>query len=203
MRLDGANRGYDRQTHCAVAWILSQRAWRDETGSDDVSASAAWPWVDGTYSWVEPTALFLLALRAAGQAEHPRVHQAEQMLLDRRLSTGGWNYGNKIVLDRELRPHLQPTALALLALGRHRVAPADLAQSLRFLRAGLNARTATSSLCWGLIALAAHGQWPGEADSWLAGAFDRVLRSDRSPLKLALIALACQREQSLLVAQLP
>src|SRR5262249_5595629 len=32
-----------------------------------------WPWAEGTFSWIEPTAWACLALRRAGFGDHPRV----------------------------------------------------------------------------------------------------------------------------------
>lgn len=80
----------------------------------------AWPWTDGTFSWVEPTAFCTLALKQARAAGHDaaaaRVAQAERLLLDRACQPAGWNYGNGAVLDQDLRPYVPTTALALLAL---------------------------------------------------------------------------------------
>lgn len=78
----------------------------------------AWPWVDGTFSWVEPTALAMIALarhRSMAGAES-RIADGNRMLLDRACETGGWNYGNANVLGRRLEPHVPSTALALIAL---------------------------------------------------------------------------------------
>jgi len=47
---------------------------------------------------------------------HPRADEAVQLMLDRILPGGGCNYGNTIVLDQLLRPHIQPTGIVLLAL---------------------------------------------------------------------------------------
>ena len=63
-----------------------------------------WPWVDGTHSWLEPTALAILALCRAGLADHPRARAGVELILDRALESGGWNYGNKAVFGTELRP---------------------------------------------------------------------------------------------------
>jgi hypothetical protein len=90
----------------------------------------AWPWVQNTFSWVEPTACCLLALKrarrlgvghAAGIAA--RVNVAERMLADRACAGGGWNYGNAHVFDKDLRAHGPTTALALLALQDRRDLP--------------------------------------------------------------------------------
>ncbi len=91
----------------------------------------AWSWIDGTFSWVEPTACCLLAVKRArdagviaGSAMAARITVAEQMLADRACDGGGWNYGNARVFDKNLAPHGPTTALALLALQDRRDLPA-------------------------------------------------------------------------------
>lgn len=42
-----------------------------------------WPWAEGNFSWVEPTAWSCLALRSAGFGEQPRVREGLCLLLDR------------------------------------------------------------------------------------------------------------------------
>ena len=78
-----------------------------------------WTWIQGTHSWVEPTAVALLALRVSGQGEHPRCEEAVRLLLDRQLSSG-WNYGNTRTFDREMRPTPDSTGAALCALAGNR-----------------------------------------------------------------------------------
>ncbi len=81
----------------------------------------AWPWIDGTFSWVEPTAYCTLALKKLSR-ERPdavvadRLREADRLLIDRACEPAGWNYGNGAVLDQDLRPYVPTTALALLAL---------------------------------------------------------------------------------------
>jgi len=79
-----------------------------------------WPWHQGTFSWTEPTAWCLLALkRAYGRldtGQRARIGEAEAVLVDRHCSIGGWNVGNSNVLGKELPPHVPTTAVALLAL---------------------------------------------------------------------------------------
>ena len=127
-----------------------------------------WPWVVGTHSWVEPTAINLLALRSAGQAGHPRCREAVKLLLDRQLPAGGWNYGNTTVLGHVLRAQVQPTGLALAALADETDIRPKVLGSLQWLEHTLAQRTTTASLCYALMGLAAHGLWPQAANGWLA-----------------------------------
>ena len=81
----------------------------------------AWPWIDGTFSWVEPTTLCLLLfkkLRAtfSTPATAERISIAERMLTDRACTAGGWNYGGSNVYGQELFPYVPTTALGLLAM---------------------------------------------------------------------------------------
>ena len=77
------------------------------------NALQAWPWVAETFSWVEPTAWCLLALKQFGRSfpasvDSSRIAEAEHLLLDRVCTGGGWNYGNPSVLGQELRAHVPP-----------------------------------------------------------------------------------------------
>jgi hypothetical protein len=80
-----------------------------------------WPWLDGTFSWVEPTAWCLIALRRWSRT-HPtlegarRIDHAERLLRDRVCRQGGWNYGNSLVLGKPLMAYAATSALGLLAL---------------------------------------------------------------------------------------
>jgi hypothetical protein len=78
-----------------------------------------WPWAEGNFSWVEPTAWACLALRHAGHGGHPRVEEGLRLLLDRAYDEGGLNYGNRRVLGRVTEPMPGPTAIMLLALQGH------------------------------------------------------------------------------------
>src|SRR5262249_33979303 len=59
-----------------------------------------WPWAEGNFSWVEPTAWAVLALRRAGRADAPEVAEGLHLLLDRAFDEGGINYGNRRVLGK-------------------------------------------------------------------------------------------------------
>ena len=101
-------------------------------GQSDVvrqdSSLQAWSWVDGTASWVEPTAWCLLLLKKVrSQSPSPeaeeRIRVGEQFLFDRVCHEGGWNYGNPEVYGKKLWPYVPTTALALLAMRDHRNHP--------------------------------------------------------------------------------
>src|SRR5262249_5050846 len=82
-------------------------------------------WRPGSSSWIEPTAHALLALKRAsrawpGPALRDRIGMGEKMILERRCSDGGWNYGNRKVLGTELPSYPETTALALLGLSGNR-----------------------------------------------------------------------------------
>jgi hypothetical protein len=149
-----------------------------------------WPWIEGTHSWVEPTALCVLALKSVGHGQHPRTREAVRLLTDRLLPTGGCNYGNTFVLGQKLLPHIQPTGLCLLALSGEQVADPRVAHSIQYLHQSLTADTPAASLCYGLLGLTAHGEHASQADAWLERAYRRGIQREKSPHKMALLALA-------------
>lgn len=75
-----------------------------------------WPWVRDTFGWVEPTAWSVIALNVCGRGDDPRAVEGRRFLVDRRIPSGGWNYGNPGINDRELLPFWDTTGLALIAL---------------------------------------------------------------------------------------
>jgi hypothetical protein len=176
----------------AVHWTLQQRGKtlprNPQFGHD--STLVGWSWAANTHSWIEPTAMFVLALKAVGQSPHDRTREAVRLLIDRLLPNGGCNYGNTIVLGQTLLAHLQPTGLAMMALAGEGYDDPRIERSLNYLRRQLSAETATASLCYGLLGLAAHGRTPTNRDDLLQNAYIRVRDQDASPYKLALIALA-------------
>lgn len=154
-----------------------------------------WSWVAGTHSWVEPTAIQVLALKAAGRGSHPRTRQGVALLADRLLPGGGANFGNVSVFGHELRPQAMPTGVALLALAGEKVPNGRLERAIEYLERTLSAQTSTVSLCYGLMGLAAHGRSPAEAPAWLEAAARRTMH-ERAPFKAALLALAADGGQA-------
>ena len=153
---------------------------------------SAWPWVESTHSWVEPTALHVLALRASGMDSHPRAREAKELLLDRQLPAGGCNCGAKIVLGRPQLPHVQPTGMAMLALAGEQVSMGIIDRSLTYLETTLSEETTPASLAWGLTGLTAHDRRPIDADKWLQKAAERLEDRQFSQNDDALLVLASQ-----------
>lgn len=189
------NPRYRHNLRQGADWLLSLKGETmprtPDLGHD--TTLVAWPWVAGTHSWVEPTALAVLALKSVGLGEHSRTREAVRLLADRQIPGGGCNYGNTFCLGQKLLPHLQPSGMALAALAGEAAAARRVAASVAWLTRTLNAQTATPSLCWGLLGLAAHDALPAAADGWLEAAYRRVIQHDRSPYKLALLALAARQ----------
>jgi uncharacterized protein (DUF362 family) len=114
-----------------------------------------WPWAEDTFSWVEPTAWAVIALRAAGHDHHPRVREGLRLLIDRAFDTGGVNYGNRITLGRATDPIPGPTAAMLLAVQGVADEPRiDAAKG--YLRVHADRAIDLEHLAWIRIALACH-----------------------------------------------
>src|SRR5262249_13144024 len=119
-----------------------------------------WPWAEGNFSWVEPTAWACLALRHAGHGGHPRVGEGLRLLLDRAYDEGGLNYGNRHVLGRATEPMPGPTAIMLLALQGCGQQPRVAAAVAYLLRQAATPED-VELLCWAKLALDLHRQQPG------------------------------------------
>ena len=156
-----------------------------------------WPWIEGTHSWVEPTALGLMALNTAGEAHNSRAAEARKLLLDRQLPQGGWNYGNTRVFGRELCPLPETTSLALQALA-DQVPKATLDFTLDYLRTNLSRLCTPLSLGWAVLGLAAWGERPAAAEKMIAGCFERQTLSGRyTTSQLAILLLALRAPEGL------
>ena len=189
---------FDEPIRRGVEWTLQQRGIAVDVSPElghDVTL-IAWSWAAGTHSWVEPTAMFVWALKRLGYADHPRTREAVRLLQDRLLPGGGCNYGNTVVLGQLLRPHLQPTGLALVALAGQPTADPRYQRSIDYLTHHLNEQTPTASLAYGLLGLAAAGHGLPDGDRMLERALDRELVRGASPYRLALVALAAARNSS-------
>jgi hypothetical protein len=110
---------------------------------------------------VVPTAFAILALNeipcSCGRLERIplRVDCGIQMLFDRACPGGGWNAGNGVVYECPMAPHIDDTAIALLAL-RDRDQHPVVQSALQYLESIASNLTAPWSLAWSILTLAAH-----------------------------------------------
>ncbi len=120
-----------------------------------------WPWRNGNASWIEPTALTLVALKKAA-AHFPsakldrRVKEGEQLVLARRCSDGGWNCGNPNVLNFDLPSYPESTGLALIGLQGRRAK--ELSEPLQAAQRFRMETRSSLAKAWLGIALRLHGE---------------------------------------------
>ena len=118
-----------------------------------------WSWNEGTHSWVVPSSLGLLALKACGHAGHERPLEAVRLLIDRQLPSGGWNYGNTVVFGTELLPIPECTGHALNALAGY-VEYQHVATSIEYLKQEVARLRSPLSLVWAILGLGAWSLRP-------------------------------------------
>lgn len=157
---DQQRTAWEQAAKQGLAWLLAAHGEAVEQGTTAKhnGSLVGWSWVDQTHSWLEPTSLALLALAASQQTEHARYQEGIAMLKDRLIPSGGANYGNTMVLGQWLRPHLQPTGLALWGLGPAASTVPELRDAaVAFLLKELPNETAPASLAYAALGLAAQG----------------------------------------------
>ena len=107
--------GAGRRAAAAVASTRAERVQPTSAVPFDADLRG-WPWTLEAFGWVEPTSWAVLSLRVVLPEESGAIEEGVGVLRDRECVGGGWNYGNRIVLEEELPPFAQPTAIAMLAL---------------------------------------------------------------------------------------
>jgi hypothetical protein len=137
----------------AVQWLLAWKGRQAPPNKENTldGSLQGWPWAAGTFSWVEPTSYALLALKLTGHGRHPRVAEAERLLLDRVCEDGGWNYGNRRVYDASLPAFLPTTALAAMALQDVEAARPVVERGLAFLEKILREQQSAMSLAFAIL----------------------------------------------------
>jgi hypothetical protein len=152
-----------------------------------------WPWFPDTVSWVVPTAFAILALNeipcpCGGLERIPlRVDCGIQMLFDRACPGGGWNAGNGVVYGCPLAPHVDDTAIALLALSDRGQYPV-VQSAVQYLERIAPNLTAPWSLAWSILALAAHRRPIVSLCGSLSALSDLSSTKDTGTLALACLA---------------
>jgi hypothetical protein len=155
-----------------------------------------WPWFPETVSWVVPTSFAILALNQMpcgcsdfGYASN-RVNLGIEMLIDRACPGGGWNAGNGVVYGAALAPHVDDTAVALLALSERK--ERLVAQSgVLWLEGTVQGLRSPWSLAWAVLALAAHSRPIESLLTCLMSLPDLSAIEDTSTLAAVSLALGC------------
>ena len=155
-----------------------------------------WPWFPETSSWVVPTSFAILALNqipcSCGDFGHAagRVKLGIEMLIDRACPSGGWNAGNGMVYGAPLSPHVDDTAVALLALSERKRHPLIQGGVLWLERTVQDLRSPWS-MAWTVLALVAHGRPIESLLTCLRSFPDLSALEDTSTLAVVSLALDC------------
>ena len=159
---------FQKSLERASLWILSATGRilprNPQIGHDPTIVG--WFWAADTHSWMEPTCLAVLALNALGHEKHSQTSEGTRLIIDRLL---GCNFGSTVILGQATLPQLQSTGLAMLALADTLSSDPRIGKSLDYLERGISERSATASLCYGLLGLTAHSRRPPEAKHYLNG----------------------------------
>jgi hypothetical protein len=163
--------GFETELELAVDFLLGTaglHAPKTERlpESHDTSIKG-WPWIENTHSWVEPTSLAILALKACGYENHERVLEAVRMILDRQLPAGGWNYGNTVVFGKQLMPIQESTGHALCALAGF-ADTNDVISSINYLKREVDRIRTPLTLSWSILGLTAWSNRPVKAGDWIS-----------------------------------
>jgi hypothetical protein len=173
--------------------------WKFKTADRNVQFDPdkyGWPWISGSASWVIPTAFSIIAIKQftvcnRSEESEKRIHLGVEMLLDRACVDGGWNSGNSLVYGVPLRPHVEATAIALLAL-QDEQRTEMVQKSLSWLRQNAASVDSVSSLAWCILTLFVYQEPIGGLKNRLATIIGdgRDIRNNAT-LATAILALKC------------
>ena len=163
---------YSRGSPGGLRWLLShtypdlpvfQRLLQRGFGFTPSQAPGSSPWFPGTAGWVIPTSLNILALSAwslqrASANSQETIRRAQNYLLSRRCSDGGWNHGGSPQRSENSRSYAETTGLALLSLASYPPPAPDLTPAFRVAQEFLSHPDSPEGTAWLLMGLAAHGQ---------------------------------------------
>jgi hypothetical protein len=186
--------GFDREIQHATEWLLERRGLTFKKssvpGAGHDASIAGWPWIAETHSWLEPTAMAVLALRRVGKVEHQRTQDGLRLIRDRAIATGGWNYGNNAVYGTNLRAQPASTGIALAALSGTQGRDGVVDRACSYLRSVLPGIRSAQSLGWGLLGLAAWDEKLPESGTWLSEAFGTSTRRREAAPQISYLLLA-------------
>ena len=183
-----------------IDWLVKNRGreghwfwrWKFRTVDRAVQINAdkfGWSWFPGTVSWVIPTAFALIALKQSfhccrTKGTIKRIQIGTEMLRDRACPQGGWNAGNGIVFGSALIPHIDATAIALLALTDDTDETAS--RGREWLRQS-SADCSSYSLAWSALTFLIHHD---EARNLCIAKLHKALSTQRSIFNVETLGLA-------------
>lgn len=195
----------------AARWLLRTRGkeadwpWRWKFRWQDTHVrfdprKFGWPWHTGACSWVVPTSFAILALKRVFPHPTPgkaasRIRAGVEMLLDRVCPGGGWNAGNGLVYDTPMTPHIDVSAIALLALQDEQLTEVAWC-SLAWLESKAYDCEAPWSLTWSILALQAWKKGVNRLQSRLARLIESDPIQDTATLAAALLAFKSTTSES-------
>jgi hypothetical protein len=191
----------------AARWLITNRGreghwlwrWKFKTLDRAVRFDPdkhGWPWSPDTASWVIPTAFSLVALKQftacnRSEASEKRIALGVEMLLDRECLDGGWNAGNSVVYGSPLRPHVEATAIALLAL-QDEPHSAAIRRALEWLKLRSASIRSVDSLAWCILSLFVYQEQVATLKDALAiRLLESIDNQNTATLATALLALKC------------
>jgi hypothetical protein len=191
----------------AFRWLYAERGreghwfwrWKFKTSDRNVRFDPdkyGWPWVTGSASWVIPTAFSIIAIEQftvcnRSEESEKRIRLGVEMLLDRACVDGGWNSGNSLVYGVPLRPHVEATAIALLAL-QDEQRTEMVQKSFSWLRQNAASVNSVSSLAWCILTLFVYQEPIGGLRNRLATIIgDGHDIRNNATLATAILALKC------------
>ena len=144
------------RAQAAIAPLLALKGDPGGLSAGTYNASIqGWAWVDGTFSWVEPTAWAVISLQRQGLDGNARCVDGLRLLIDRQCSDGGWNSGTPDVLGAELPGYLYAAGLCAMALP-----PGDSVDKALKFAEGVRSAPSVMNLSFAVLARLRHGLDP-------------------------------------------
>ncbi len=128
---------------------------------EDPRPAGGSPWFPSTAAWVGPTTMSLLALsdqitRNGDNQLRSYVSEAQEFILSRRCSDGGWNHGGSRYRSQNASSYPEMTGMALLAL--RGADPSALLFPLQRACEFVHSPASSEALSWLQLGLWAHGR---------------------------------------------